>query len=102
MSDGRSTTALDRLWSRLEERYGADEVGCDCLPAGERVAVLEGGGLTRRDLADYRNGDARIAELVAKLDVDVDPEHVDDLDDLVDALEDADEIQGSADASGRP
>lgn len=90
MSGTDHSTPLDRLWNRLEERYGADELGgfnCDCTATDATIEVLEGSSLTRQDLQAYRDGTTSMADLVAMLGVDIDPDAVDDLDDLVLALD---------------
>jgi hypothetical protein len=81
-----STSLLDRVWNRLDDRYDDGTVACDCAGSGDAVAAFEESALTRADVAAYRQGDASMDDLVAAVDVDLDPATVDDLADLADAL----------------
>lgn len=87
MSDADTPTALDRLWRRLEARYGTQEFSCDCLDGDGSIEVLEDTALTRRHLEAYRAGDRSMAELVDALDEPVDPSAVDGLADLAARLD---------------
>lgn len=77
---------LERVWRRLESRYEAEPVGCDCADATDAVRALERSGLTREDLAAYRRGERSMADLAAKADADLDPGAIDDLETLATEL----------------
>lgn len=91
MSENRSGAVLDRLWNKLEERYGATEGGCGCVDPSTSVEALRESQLTRADLDAYRDGELSMADLVSALDADLDPGRIDDVDDLAAALERAGE-----------
>ncbi|WP_435345971.1 hypothetical protein [Haloarchaeobius sp. HRN-SO-5] len=78
MPTDTNQSVLDRLWSRLEDRYGTDDVGCRCDASGEAQSVLDRTSLTRDDVAAYQRGERTMADLTAKLDVDLDPDRIDD------------------------
>lgn len=86
MTDDRSSSLFDRMWNRLETRYGSEDVDCDCAVASDEIAALEASPLTRVDLEAYRRGDATVDDLVAEVEADLDAEAIDDLRDLADVL----------------
>lgn len=90
MSEQENPSTLDRLWNRLEARYGADElddVGCDCAASPDAIDAFESSSLTRADVEAYENGDATMADLVSRVDADVDPGAIDGVDQLALALD---------------
>lgn len=87
MSEDTDVTVVDRLWNRLESRYGDTGGGCDCLDDRTDATALADSPLSAADLRAYRNGDREMADLVDRLDLAVDPADLDDLADLVAALE---------------
>jgi hypothetical protein len=79
-------SVFDRLWNSLEDRYDTDDVGCGCGASGEARSVLEQSSLTREDVAAYQRGEVTMAELTATVDVDLDPDRIDDARTLVEEL----------------
>lgn len=78
---------FDRVWDRLEDRYETDDVGCGCDVSAEAVTALDDSALSREDIAAYRRNEITMPELLADLDLDVDPAAVDGLTGLAEALE---------------
>ena len=79
-------SVFDRLWNSLEDRYATDDVGCGCGASGEAERVLEQTSLTREDVAAYQRGELTMTELTAKVDVDLDPDRVENARTLVEEL----------------
>lgn len=79
-------SVFDRLWNSLEDRYDTEDVGCGCGANGEAERVLEQTSLTREDVAAYQRGELTMTELTATVDVDLDPDRIDDARTLVEEL----------------
>jgi hypothetical protein len=99
MTTDRTSSVVDRLWNRLEARYDTESSGCGCAADEADAEVIAASGLDGAAIVAYRRGDRTMGDLVARLDVDVDPATVDDLGDLAAAIENR--LDRSADRDGR-
>lgn len=80
---------IDRIWTRLENRYAADDgcgCGCDSEAPPEARAVLENSNLSEEELVSYFKGELPFDELVSRVDADLEGETINDLDSLAKAL----------------
>lgn len=87
MPEDTDVTVVDRLWNRLETRYGDTGGGCDCLDDESTARALADSPLSAADLRAYRDGDREMADLVDRLDLAADPADLNDLADLAAAVE---------------
>jgi hypothetical protein len=94
-------SVFDRLWNSLEDRYDTNDVGCGCGASGETESILEQTSLTRDDVVAYQRGEVTMAELTAKVDVDLDPDQIEDARTLVEELAAAVEASDATGADAR-